>query len=220
MHIRQPEMLPALRSLSVTLISFLCIVTDASAHGINFEISQRSPVVTVYAYFSRTSPVGDASVTIMAPGLDLPWQTGRTDKSGHFAFIPDQIGEWRIMVDDERGHRGRAMVTISRLFFNEDHHEAVNGDGSASEIAQIGLKEKHIEQDTTERITKTVTRTISKIDDVHHDHIEKNVMEKKLNNQIPILYRIVFGLSIIFGITGIWYGLTARKALRNEKKTH
>jgi uncharacterized GH25 family protein len=29
--------------------------------------------------------------------------------------------------------------------------------------------------------------------------------------QIPVFYKILFGLSVIFGVTGIWYGLKARK---------
>jgi len=34
----------------------------------------------------------------------------------------------------------------------------------------------------------------------HHDHCH-----------IPMIYKIIFGLAIMFGITGIWYGLKARK---------
>jgi hypothetical protein len=34
----------------------------------------------------------------------------------------------------------------------------------------------------------------------HHDHAH-----------IPMVYKIIFGLALIFGITGVWYGLKARK---------
>jgi len=40
--------------------------------------------------------------------------------------------------------------------------------------------------------------------DHHHDHHD--------HHHIPFLYKLLFGLSLIFGITGIWYGLRKQKA--------
>jgi hypothetical protein len=48
----------------------------------------------------------------------------------------------------------------------------------------------------------------------HHDETLPHLMETGQNisfQAIPLVYKAVFGLSIIFGITGIFYGLKARK---------
>jgi hypothetical protein len=49
-----------------------------------------------------------------------------------------------------------------------------------------------------------------------HSHDHAHVHDQHLENdsgecQIPVFYKILFGLAIIFGITGVWYGLKARK---------
>jgi uncharacterized GH25 family protein len=73
-------------------------------------------VVTVKAFFSRTAPVANAVVVINAPGDGQPYQSGRTDKSGNFAFIPNALGEWTVSVDDERGHIGKVVIPVSAVF--------------------------------------------------------------------------------------------------------
>ncbi len=34
----------------------------------------------------------------------------------------------------------------------------------------------------------------------------------KIANDIPLAYRVIFGLALIFGITGVYYGIKARKS--------
>jgi len=43
--------------------------------------------------------------------------------------------------------------------------------------------------------------------DLHEDHHHEHSHE-----EIPMLYKIIFGISLIFGITGFFYGLKRRKS--------
>lgn len=183
---RQPFV--PLRSLAVCLFLFFLFGITAQAHRILFETSQHPPAATVSAFFSRASPLADAAVTIMAPGSDQPWQTGRTDKTGNFAFLPDQPGEWIVRVDDERGHQGRTSVSITEAFFKTSQHPEID---SSTEVA---TEELHHAQDTKP------------------DNFEAS--------ELPTIYRIILGIAIIFGITGIFYGWKARQKLKHATSSH
>jgi nickel transport protein len=150
---------------------FLCASNAAvMAHAIHFETSNRPPVITVKSYFSKTSPVSNAIVEIFAPGEQQPYQTGRTDKAGNFAFLPVASGEWLVTVDDQAGHRGRVVVDVSDDFFIQEEQAVILPAG-----------------------------------EMHHDQIHEH------DHGFSVLYRIIFGLSLIFGITGIIYGIRAKK---------
>jgi nickel transport protein len=151
------------------IIMFLSCNSGALAHVINFETSVTPPVVVVNAYFTATSPVGEALVEIFAPGNERPYQTGRTDQSGNFAFLPDRPGEWSLSIDDERGHIDMVIVTVTDSFFVA---------APAAEFSKVSP-------------------------------------EKGLSN----LYRALFGLTLIFGLTGIIYGLKAKQALKRKDQT-
>ncbi len=101
------------------LLLLFCINPEVVAHAINFETGIHAPAVTVKAFFTRTAPLAGASVVVYAPGQDQPYQDGRTDREGYFAFVPGTTGNWTITVDDERGHRGRVVVSIDPGFFDE-----------------------------------------------------------------------------------------------------
>jgi hypothetical protein len=68
------------------MVAMFAVWTASMAHSVNFETERHSPSVSVKVFFSRTSPLANASVVIYAPGNAQPFQTGRTDKAGYFAF--------------------------------------------------------------------------------------------------------------------------------------
>ncbi len=162
---------------------FLCILvlfsfgTEILAHGIHFETAQEPPVVIVKAYFSRTSPVAGALVEVYAPGDERPYQTGRSDAEGYFAFLPDRAGEWAVRIDDERGHVDRVAVVVSPAFFEHD-------DDAQEAVMPAGEKEIEIAE----------------------------------GKGLSAFYRIITGLALIFGLTGIIYGVKAQQALKNKKQ--
>ena len=169
------------KSILLCLVSIFGISAVTMAHSINFETEKHAPLVTVKAFFSRTSPLVNASVMIYAPDETQPYQTGRTDRAGYFAFMPDAVGNWTFTIDDERGHKDRLVISIDQVFFyGNDEIEGETG-------AYPGAGESE----------KQVTGVV----------VEKN---------IPYVYRVIFGLAVIFGITGIFYGIKARQALQKN----
>jgi nickel transport protein len=68
-------------------------------------------VVLVAANFGGSEPATFCQVAVFSPAkADAEFQTGRTDARGRFAFQPDVAGRWRVVVDDEMGHRQEATV--------------------------------------------------------------------------------------------------------------
>jgi len=147
-------------------MSMLVSIGSALAHGVNVETSFKDGVVVVRSSYSPAQPLIDASVTIYSPAeREKAWQTGSTDKTGHFAFLPDVEGEWTFVVDDRKGHRNSTTITV---------------------ISDMPEQEE---------VTK---------DEV----VEPAEPSGSGPRQFP---KIITGLSLIFGITGIFYGLKARQ---------
>jgi nickel transport protein len=81
------------------------------AHGVRGKVSTGGIVVT--AEYDTGEPMSYAKVKISALGTDLIFQSGRTDRNGRFCFFPDATGDWKVVVDDEIGHRLEMTVPVS-----------------------------------------------------------------------------------------------------------
>jgi len=67
--------------------------------------------VIVTANYGGTEPAAFCQVSVFSPArAEAEFQTGRTDARGRFAFLPDVSGKWRVIVDDEMGHRQEATI--------------------------------------------------------------------------------------------------------------
>lgn len=161
--------------MKIFILSLLVLAGSISAfaHAVLVEFNQHAPVVVVRAGFSKSSAMKNASIEVFAPVSGALYQTGQTDASGRFAFLPDVEGEWSVKVDDGRGHRKTASITIDASFF-ESKPAIATEVSERSEVKEIEIKEVKTES-------------------------------------IPLLYRLIFGLAVIFGITGIVYGLKASR---------
>lgn len=158
---------------TIILLTISLLVSNMSlmAHGVNVETSFKDGVVVVISSYSPSQPLINASVVIYSPSdRENGWQAGNTDRTGHFAFVPDVEGEWIFVVDDRKGHRN--STTIAVLF------------------------------------------DIPEQDEVTQDEIVQPAepSESRPSN----LPKIITGLSLIFGITGIFYGLKARQGLKSK----
>jgi len=168
------------KSFILSALLLLALVGSSMAHAIHVEFTERAPVVTLWAGFSKTAPMANAKVEVFAPGDSKIFQQGRTDKYGQFSFLPDAAGEWALQVDDERGHRKKATIIITETF--------VAG----------GEVEKEVVVSSHEHPAETTPPSMK--------------AEQQISFQaIPLVYKAVFGLALIFGITGIFYGMKARK---------
>ena len=107
------------------------------AHDIEMSIRLTAPAVITRAAYAGRDPVSFAEVAVHQPGSETEYQTGRTDLNGYFSFVPDGPGPWRIIVDDELGHRIEKTVEVPSSF--ESGGEAGASGFSVTQKALIGL---------------------------------------------------------------------------------
>jgi nickel transport protein len=128
------------------------------AHGVTSNIDTGGIVVS--AMYDTGEAMDYARVTVLAPGASLKFQSGRTDRNGRFCFFPDVSGDWKVVVDDEMGHRLEVNVTVDNAMALQVNPE----NGNLGQSLFSGFE------------------------------------------------KIVIGVSIIFGISGILFWFKARKA--------
>jgi nickel transport protein len=76
----------------------------ARAHEVLHQI-ERNRAVAVKAYFADGEVLAYKQYEIYSPAdLKIPYQKGRTDRSGWLSFVPDVPGSWRVKVIDDTGH--------------------------------------------------------------------------------------------------------------------
>lgn len=81
-------------------------------HGVTSKIDTGGIVVS--AMYDTGEAMDYAKVTILAPDANLNFQSGRTDRNGRFCFFPDVSGNWKVVVDDEMGHRLEVNVPVDK----------------------------------------------------------------------------------------------------------
>ena len=76
----------------------------AAAHETLHEV-ERGRAIAVKAWFADGELLAYTAYEVYSPADPrIPWQKGRTDRSGWLAFVPDVPGGWRVRVIDETGH--------------------------------------------------------------------------------------------------------------------
>lgn len=89
----------------------LLLAGGAQAHDLAVVTRVSGEAVLVTAEFGGTEAAAFCQVAVFSPAkADAEFQTGRTDARGRFAFVPDAPGKWRVIVDDEMGHRQEATM--------------------------------------------------------------------------------------------------------------
>ena len=106
-------------SLFVILLFYQLIY----AHGVTSKIDTGAIVVS--AIYDTGEVMDYAKVTISAPDANFKFQSGRTDRNGRFCFFPDGSGDWKVVVDDEMGHRLEVHVSVDEAmaFQNKSENE-------------------------------------------------------------------------------------------------
>lgn len=86
----------------------------AAAHGTHHVIMNDARAIVLEFLYTGPSPMLYSAVEVFAPDQDKrPYQTGRTDENGRFAFVPARPGTWRLKVDDGDGHRHQVSVEVA-----------------------------------------------------------------------------------------------------------
>ena len=99
------------------------------AHGVKGKVDIGGVVVS--AEYDTGEPMSYAVVKISAPGAKLTFQSGRTDRNGRFCFFPDMPGEWKVVVDDEMGHRLEVPITVNKAMKLKTDEQAGRSAGSS-----------------------------------------------------------------------------------------
>jgi nickel transport protein len=106
------------------LITALMLPSRLHAHGVTSKIDTGGIVVS--AMYDTGEAMDYARVTISAPGANLKFQSGRTDRNGRFCFFPDVNGNWKVVVDDEMGHRLEVNVPVDEAMALRANPENAN----------------------------------------------------------------------------------------------
>ena len=121
-------------------VVFFLLPVLARAHGVKGKISSGGIVVT--AEYDTGEPMSYATVKISASAAKLIFQSGRTDRNGRFCFFPDAAGDWKVVVDDEMGHRLEVPVYVNEsmeLKTDEQTERSAGNFLSKYERALIGI---------------------------------------------------------------------------------
>ena len=194
-------------------------------HGIHVQISARDGVHLARAFYEGGTPVVNGDVTITTPGSEEAWQTGRTDPSGRFAFLPDAPGTWTIQVDDGRGHRTRTTFQVEPGVGapGPEGESATRADERPTHIHEHGEEEaeghEHGEEGTgAHEHGEEATEA--------HGDVREGELSSPEHDAPPValtpshsesgqgearLWQLLTGLGLIAGITGAAYGYTARR---------
>lgn len=119
-----------------TVIFF--ISTLAFAHELSVTTRVAGPTVILRATYAGSDPVPFAKVLVYAPTAapGQEFQAANTDRRGCFSFVPDGVGLWRVIVDDELGHRREVSVDITAL---DTPPVEAQGNPSRIERALLGI---------------------------------------------------------------------------------
>ena len=117
------------RMFLIATLVFL-VPSPLFAHGVRGTVDEGGLMVT--AEYDTGEAMSYARVRISAPGAKLTFQSGRTDRNGRFCFFPDTQGDWKVVVDDEMGHRLEVIVPVNEA-------KELKTDKQAGELAESSL---------------------------------------------------------------------------------
>ncbi|MBK7926884.1 MAG: hypothetical protein IPJ98_05130 [Bryobacterales bacterium] len=104
-------------ALILSCLLALAATFPGFAHELEATAALTPPAVVVRARYGGSEPVAFVKVQVLAPqGSPVEYQNGLTDRNGQFSFVPDGPGAWRVLVDDEEGHRRELTVSVPSPF--------------------------------------------------------------------------------------------------------
>ncbi len=86
--------------------------TPALSHGVEMA-SGRGQSCWLRVGYAGGEPMAFAKVKVINP-QGQTHQAGNADALGHFAWLPDQEGQWSAVAEDGMGHRGEISLAWAR----------------------------------------------------------------------------------------------------------
>jgi nickel transport protein len=106
-----------LRDLAFCVLLAGLLPSVARSHDLDASVTLVAPAVVIRAAYGGSDPVPFAKVQIFSPfSSEEEFQTAVTDRRGYFSFVPAGPGSWRVVIDDEEGHRRDIQVIIPQNF--------------------------------------------------------------------------------------------------------
>ncbi len=110
--------------LTLPLLALLRVM-PVSAHAIHATADTGGVVVS--ASFADDAPAVGLFVSVFAPGESERFVSGKTDRNGCFAFMPDKSGDWDVLVYDRMGHRFELKVSVDASLLAQQGGKVENG---------------------------------------------------------------------------------------------
>lgn len=92
----------------IVFLLFICS-SFIYAHALHVFVSEEGKEMTVYSYFSKSSPCKECKVELFDM-QDKVFATGKTDENGKAVF-PLKYPTCKVVVDASMGHRGEATFS-------------------------------------------------------------------------------------------------------------
>jgi hypothetical protein len=117
------------------LAAALLLPAIAFAHGVEiYDETGQAGARTLRFMYSTGESMLFATVKVYPPSTpDATVQESMTDRDGYFSFVPFENGHWRLTVEDDMGHKGEVILTITSAESGADA-----GDAAASSVVMGG----------------------------------------------------------------------------------
>lgn len=102
------------RSSGVLLMLLVGVILSsggAVAHGVDHRI-ERGEAVMVEFSSRHDGPMVGAGFRVFSPDGQRIFASGNTDALGRAVFVPDQPGNWRVLMATEDGHGAEVAVHV------------------------------------------------------------------------------------------------------------
>jgi nickel transport protein len=97
---------------ALAVLILVAHIPAARAHEVLHTI-EHGKAIAVKAFFADGEVLAYTDYQVFSPSDPrIPYQKGRTDRSGYLAFVPDGPGAWRVKVTDTTGHGLDLVVEV------------------------------------------------------------------------------------------------------------
>ena len=124
----------------IALAVILVAAGELFAHGTGFKVSELK-AVSLEFFYSTGEKMSYREAKVFSPkDSKFAIQSGRTDENGRFAFTPDSIGQWRVIVRDEEGHQCTAEINITEEQLANHGKNIINAQSDSPEGLELFIR--------------------------------------------------------------------------------
>jgi nickel transport protein len=100
---------------ALAVLILVAPIPAARAHEVQHSI-ERDKAIAVKVFFADGEVLAYTEYQVFSPSdPGIPYQKGRTDRTGTLAFVPDAPGAWHVKVTDTTGHGLDLAVDVAAV---------------------------------------------------------------------------------------------------------